>query len=542
MILTKNIDIKITKQNFDYFKNLGYNDIKLKDILTIPIEHLQENSHKKLLVKCDINNEETILSYKNYNKNIKKYNIYTCLKCSNIKNKKTSMEKYGVEHKMFLNSTKEKIKKTKFDRYGDENYNNINKFILTCLDKYKSNSPLESEKILKKIENTNLIKYNNKYFFGSNKFKSTIKDIFLKKYNVDNPSKSEYLQTIKLKKLYKNLDILNIDFINKTYRIKCENCQQEYNISFMNLRGRCIYNTILCTLCNPINSFSKSGFEIQLQEFIKENYTGNIILNDRKIIHPKELDVYLPDLKLAFEFNGLFWHNEIGKSNNYHLKKTEMCEKQEIRLIHIYEDDWLFKQEIVKSRILNLLGKTLNKIYGRKCIIKEINDNKLIHNFINENHLQGFVGSKIKLGLFYNNELVSLMTFGKLRKSMGTKSKENVYEMLRFCSKINTSVVGGAEKLFKYFIRNYNPKEIISYADRSWSMGELYQKLGFILVHKTKPNYYYVIDVIRKHRFNFRKDKLIRNGFDSNKSEHEIMLERKIYRIYDSGSLKFKYN
>jgi len=200
------------------------------------------------------------------------------------------------------------------------------------------------------------------------------------------------------------------------------------------------------------------------------------------------------------------------------------------------------KQEIVKSRILNLLGKTPNKIYARKCEVKEINDNKLVRDFLENNHQQGFVGSQIKLGLFYNNELVSLMIFGSKRKFMKQNNSDNVYEMLRFCNKLNTSVIGGADKLFKYFIKNYQPKEVISYADRSWSQGELYKKLGFEFVSKTPPNYYYVIDGFRKHRFGFRKDKLISDGFDSNKSEHEIMLERKIYRIYDSGSLKFKFD
>ena len=131
------------------------------------------------------------------------------------------------------------------------------------------------------------------------------------------------------------------------------------------------------------------------------------------------------------------------------------------------------------------------------------------------------------------------MTFGKQRKNMGNKSEENTYELLRFCNKLNTSVIGGASKLFKYFIDNYKPEEIITYADRSWSQGNLYRKLGFDFIYETQPNYYYVVDGIRKNRFNFRKDILIKDGFDPNKTEREIMLERKIYRIYDSGQLKF---
>jgi len=192
--------------------------------------------------------------------------------------------------------------------------------------------------------------------------------------------------------------------------------------------------------------------------------------------------------------------------------------------------------------ILNKLSKVSIKIYARKCTIKEISDNNLIKEFLNKNHIQGFVGSRIKLGLFYNNELISLMTFGKRRVSMGKKStKENEFELLRFCNKSNTNIIGGASKLFKYFISNYNPSEITTYADRSFSQGNLYKQLGFEFKGNTEPNYYYIIDGIRHHRFNFRKDILVKQGFDFNKTEHQIMIERSIFRIYDSGNLKFNW-
>ena len=125
---------------------------------------------------------------------------------------------------------------------------------------------------------------------------------------------------------------------------------------------------------------------------------------------------------------------------------------------------------------------------------------------------------------------------------MGKKStNDGEFELLRFCNKLNTNVIGGASKLFKYFINNYNPVEITTYADRSFSQGKLYETLGFEFFGKTEPNYYYIIDGIRYHRFNFRKDKLVKEGYDSNKTEHEIMLDRNIFRIYDSGNLKYNY-
>ena len=125
---------------------------------------------------------------------------------------------------------------------------------------------------------------------------------------------------------------------------------------------------------------------------------------------------------------------------------------------------------------------------------------------------------------------------------MGYKVKEGDYELLRFCNKLNTSVIGGASKLFNYFINQYKPNNVISYADRSWSKGDLYLKLNFKMVSKTKPNYYYIKNKIRLNRYNFRKDKLIKEGYDSSKTEKQIMIERGIYRIYDSGSVLFKYS
>ena len=281
-------------------------------------------------------------------------------------------------------------------------------------------------------------------------------------------------------------------------------------------------------------SYDKS--ENEVKEFIK-SINIDIIENSRKIISPLELDIFIPLYNIAIEFDGLYWHSELYKPSNYHLNKTELCEKEGIQLIHIFEDEWLFKKDIVKSRLLNIFGLTKNKIYGRKTIIKEVSP-KESKEFLDFNHIQGNVNSSIKLGLYHNNELVSIMTFGKGRIAMGGNS--NQYELLRFCNKLNTNVIGGADKLLKHFIKTYEPKEIISYADRRWSQGGLYQKLNFINTHNSQPNYHYIINNKRKYRFGFRKNILVKQGYDSNKTEHQIMLDRKIYRIYDCGTMVYK--
>ena len=216
-----------------------------------------------------------------------------------------------------------------------------------------------------------------------------------------------------------------------------------------------------------------------------------------------------------------------------------MCESKGIHLIHIFEDEWVNNKDIVKSRLKNLFKLTDNKVYGRKCIIKEVNT-KDKTKFLNDNHIQGTIGSKVNLGLYYNDDLVSIMTFGKGRVVMN--GVKNEWELLRFCNKINHSVIGGASKLFKHFIKNYNPNQLISYADRRWSQGNLYNQLGFNKTHNSTPNYFYVVNNEREHRFKYRKNLLVESGFDIKKTEREIMYDRGIYRIYDCGNLVYIYN
>ncbi|MFA5586549.1 MAG: hypothetical protein WDA02_08405 [Saccharofermentanales bacterium] len=533
------------------YKSLGY-DIDGKGYYDIDINDLPDNSHIKIDVICDYCGSNNNIKYYNYILNKKNNNgNYYCNKCKIDRITNTNLDKYGVKSTLLVDEFKLKRDKTMMDKYGTtvplKNEKILKKFKETNIEKYGHDCSLLNKDIKVKTKNNLLEKFGVEHYSKTVEFKEKVKNKCLKKYGVGHYSKTqEFINkinklTIDRNLKNKNLNILKID--NSNYHIKCDIKEHNYIIDKELLKNRIKYNTILCTICNPINSFSKSGKEIKLFNFIKENYNGEIIENTKEIIKPYELDIYLPELNLAFEFNGLYWHNELNKPNNYHKIKTDLCIEKNIQLIHIWEDDWDNKQEIIKSIILNKLNKTPNKIYARKCRIKDINDNNLIREFLNKNHIQGFVGSKIKIGLFYNNELVSLMTFGQLRKNMNSKSDSMYqYEMLRFCNKLNTNVIGGASKLFKYFINNYKPTQVISYADRSYSSGSLYKKLEFKFNSITDINYYYIIDNKRYYRFNFRKNILIKEGFDKNKTEHEIMLERKIYRIYNSGNLKFIFN
>ena len=228
------------------------------------------------------------------------------------------------------------------------------------------------------------------------------------------------------------------------------------------------------------------------------------------------------------------------------MNKTLECESKGIRLIHIFEDEWLFKKDIVKSRIKNLLNKNENKIFARKCTIKVINPSES-NCFLENNHIQGKDNSSVKLGLLLNDELVSVMTFGKLRTALGNKNKIDIWEMYRFCNKINTTVIGAASKLIKYFIKTYYPKKIITYSDKRWNSGNLYTTLNFIKISNGTPNYWYYgkgNSYKRHHRFSFAKHTLSKKikTFDINLTEWENMKNNGYDRIWDCGSDKFEFN
>lgn len=538
MILDKKVKVKINSKNINYFKKLGF-ESKIKDTIEINIEQLLKGSATKINVQCDICNTKKNISYKDYIKNISSGDYACSSKCASDKKRKNLIKKFGVDNVSKLDEIKKKKKNTCLIKYGNESYNNINKIKKTNIDKYGVDNIAKLNSTKEKVKKTNKIKFGYDYYTMKPDYKQEFNKICLKNFGATNYTKSKIFQQNVIDNIKEKFNLNNIiEYKNNKLIIECEK-GHNFEISEYNLYQRTkLYNTEICTICNPLGSCS--GKENELLNFIKNNYNYEIVENSREIIKPYELDIYLPKLKIAFEFNGLYWHNELYLEKNYHLNKTCSCENQKIQLIHVWEDDWIYKQDIVKSMILNKLSKIDNKIYARTCEIKEINDNILVKDFLETNNIQGYIESKIKLGLFYKNELVSLMIFGE---ATGKKSKnEDEYELHSFCNKLNTSTIGGASTLFKYFINNYKPKKIITYVDRSYSQGKLYKTLGFECVRKTEPNYYYVVDGIRKHSSNFSKNILIQEGFDTNKTEHETMIKRKLYRIYDSGNLKYIIN
>ena len=299
-----------------------------------------------------------------------------------------------------------------------------------------------------------------------------------------------------------------------------------------------------CNICYPSQKYSKIQNVIQL--FLNEKKI-NYIQNNRKVIAPYEIDFFIPEYNLGIEIHGLYFHGELnGKDKNYHINKSVMANKKNIKLIQIFEDEILHQKDIVLSKLSHELKlNDFNKIDARKCEIKII-DNKLKSDFLFKNHLQGDAKDSVRYGLFHNKELVSVMTFGKRKISGGLSSN---WEMIRFCNKNNYSIRGGFSKLLSYILKNCDIKNFITFSDCRWSgVNEnetVYFKNNFTFISKTTPSYWYFKSstmVKRHHRFNFRKSKLISEGFDPNKTEWEIMQERGFDRIWDCGTMKFSYN
>jgi hypothetical protein len=282
-------------------------------------------------------------------------------------------------------------------------------------------------------------------------------------------------------------------------------------------------------------------FKKEVLEFILTNWKGKIEFDWK--CGNSQCDVYLPEINKAFKFLGLFEYSEINVNKNNQLNSYNDFENKGIHLVQIFEDSWRLKKNLVKNRIINTIGLS-NKIWARKCHVRVVTDNKIVREFINSSHIQGYIGSSIKLGLFLDDEMVAIMTFGSLRTNLGQKGKEGSYELLRFCNKFGVNVVGGASKLFKYFLKFYKPKSVISYADKCWSYSSncLYTKIGMTKVHDSDPSYFYIIGTKRKGRYAYRKDVVLKAGFDGKYvGEHTGMLSMDIYRIFDVGTSKFIY-
>lgn len=453
--------------------------------------------------------------------------------CESCRRKNTTLERFGAENISQVKSPKESLKRrwsiskeeilnkranTSIERFGVPNYQNVKSVKEKQSATKIKNNVFEKSRVKK--EQTCLKLYGNK------------------KYT--NPKKAVETKKNKIK----NFESLN-NVINLT-RLMNEIGQGFLSLDFKRIydsSGNCYLSHEDELRCREYaktnhNLKSVSSSEKDILDFVKGIYKGNVLENVRGFIKGYELDILIPDLKVAIEFNGSYWHSTSFLKKDYHLNKTLMCKEKGVRLIHIFEYDWIHKRPICESIIRNAVSpNTLNIIYARKCTFQKVEDYSLYKRFLNENHLQGFVTSKDVYGLYYNGELVELISFGNIcfRKSE--------IELLRSCTKIGYKVIGGFSKL----IKNSGFNNFISYVDRATFTGDSYLRIGFKLVSESEPSYFYVgkQNTVKYNRISCQKyklPKLLGEQFDESLTETENMLKAGYFKVYDCGTFKMYYN
>lgn len=419
-----------------------------------------------------------------------------------IKQRRTMIDRYGVENARYITGTQEQIEATNTTKYGVPN-------------------PMMDKDIAKKSANTRKELYPPAHYL--------VKSYERMNEMLCTENKVEFITTVN--------DYAGVSD-QKYYDFKCLICYHTYS-DYINNGHRPI-----CKVCNPTITSYISGEEIEVLEYIRGlGFTPES--GNRSIINPYQVDIFIHDKKIAIEYCGLYWHSmyAAGKSRDYHKNKMELCNEKGYRLITIFSDEWKLNKDLVKEKLAYIFGvSTKERIFARKTELREIKVG-MATAFYEQYHIQGKCRSKYHFGLFHNGALVAAMSIGDLRKSMGSIPIQGHYELLRYAS--SSVIVGGASKLLINFIRKYKPTNIISYADRRWSDGNLYESLGFTLTHTTRPGYWYIPKgyTTRQHRNKFKKHLLVDNyGADPEKSERKIMIEMGYDVIYDCGQFRFDLN
>ena len=435
----------------------------------------------------------------------------------------------------------------------------------TCLTRFGGPAPACSKLIIHKTEKTNLERYSAKNVMQNKELAEkshntnirlyggcgNASEVLLEKYKQTNSSiygANNYMQSQSFydKILERHPDIISFDIKSRVATCSCPDascglCQErQFEIDFSEYQSRLTNNIPLCTNQYHLQPHNIRGTYIET--FIRnilDTHNIEYECNNRSVLSGKEIDIYVPSKKIGIECNGIYWHSTSSpnkKPISYHFNKWKECKENGIQLLTIWEDQIINKPDIVESIILSKLGIYERRLYARNCQVKEV-DSKECYSFLKAYHLQGASNSKVRYGLYYKDELVSVMTFGLKRRCMGGKGE---WELHRYCNKKGVQVVGGASRLFNHFIKAHKPAFIESFSSNDISDGGLYDKLGFDMLKCEYGSYWYIDkDMNRYHRYNFRKDQLIREGFDASKSESTIMKERGYYKIFDTGQTKW---
>lgn len=275
--------------------------------------------------------------------------------------------------------------------------------------------------------------------------------------------------------------------------------------------------------------------EAEVREYIQGLIpTEEVIPNDRSIVSPKEIDIYIPSRSLAVEFNGVFTHSDYYKSREgVDARKAKSIRERGVKFHAVWEDDWRDRQEIVKSQLRRKLGIQDGKVFARKRIIREVGTDEA-RLFLDRYHIQGFPGSSRYVALVDTENIVdSLAAFTFYR------SGEVVLD--RYASRI--TVLGGLPKIVSYLEKTYVYDHLVTFADLQESDGDLYRTTGWDLDQELPPDYKYLVggryrEDKRKYRVeNFRNNPTLK--YEEGATEAQLAAMNKLTRVYDYGKLRF---
>lgn len=436
-------------------------------------------------------------------------------------------------------SSKTKARLTMVKRYGDH-VSRVPEFQHKAAETNKERyggTGFASKELVQKYKETCQERYGTDCASSSDEIKNRVARACEQKFGASTYARGKFLQ--------EHPEIIGVEDGN--FIVQCDgSCcdERQFCIEPRLYINRINDGTNPCTRLMPKQSRDHcSSIELFIRQLLDEHDVKHID-GSYDIIPPQQLDIYIPDKKVAIECNGVYWHSDREKPYNYHMDKFRLCRDHGIQLIQIWEDWIVNKPEIVCSMILSKLGVCEQRVYARKCEIREI-DRRTCNEFLDANHIQGRCQSAVNLGLFYNG-LVAVMAFNKRSKLSGGKnSTDSEWELIRFCGKLNTTIVGGAGKLLAHFEKHYNPGIVTSFSCNDISNGNLYKKLGFSTDGTISNSYWYVDRRFRRyHRSTFTKDSIIRKGLapstdKSQWTEREVMDGLGFFRIYDAGTTKW---
>lgn len=477
--------------------------------------------------------------------------------------RENNRRKYGTEHTFQRNDVIDSIKETKTKRYGSPGFCNPTQGKQTKLNRYGT----AGYNNVSKIKDTKLQRYGKLHFneksnvtklnkYGTLDFSSKAQQTTLDRYGTTNFSakaKQTILNTYGSTEGYtnhllrKSYERLQNKYAHVTFLFTAEQYTGTHHYTLYPFECTVCFTTFddymtnglapTCPSCNPKQS-GTSTVETDIVKWLRMEFpTLTFETNTRRVISPLELDIYCPEKNIAIEVNGVYWHSEIagGKSKFYHVEKTKLSMAKGMQLIHILDVEWSTRQHIVQSILRNKFGSS-NKLYARKCVVHSV-DSAVARKFFDQHHIQGYSNASVTLGLFSEGRLLSCMSFTKHRFS-----RDPSWEIVRFATIDNTSVIGGAAKLFTYFIRHYSPDTIISYSDLRWFTGGVYTSIGMTRQKNTPPAYTYVGPKSTLYnRITFQKHKLHTKlqNFDPILTEWENMKNNGYDRIWDCGHAKY---